>query len=77
MRSENGGALNPHLAYGELFKLLSAPFGRFPLLSRLGLLQLERVSFTLAYLPKRKACALHRLFFLVETEGLEPATSRM
>ena len=25
----------------------------------------------------RKACAEHRLFYLVETEGLEPATSRM
>jgi hypothetical protein len=23
-----GGALNPHLAFGELVKLLSAPFGR-------------------------------------------------
>ena len=25
----DGGALNPHLAFGELIKLLSAPFGRY------------------------------------------------
>ena len=71
----DGGTLNPHLAYGELIKLLSAPFGRYRYIISSLSRSLNAFLSPTHFIKKKSLCFAQAFLFWWKRRGSEPLPS--